>query len=66
MYFKFDLDLQDSINISKWTRENRMKINNTKTKEMVIWFCKDPRHSDSIPRILIDGVGIEVSTKPKY
>ncbi len=52
--------IQDSVNvISKWPRANRKKINTTKTKEMVICFCKNPEHTDSIPRILIDGVGIE-------
>ncbi len=30
----------------------------TKT-EMVICFCKDPAHTASIPRTLIDGVGME-------
>ncbi len=37
-------ELQESVNIiSEWSREYRMKINVTKTKEMVICFCKDTR-----------------------
>ena len=47
--------LQESADIiTYWSRNNDMRINATKTKEMVICFCRNDNHVASIPRIVID------------
>ena len=47
--------LQESADIiTDWSRNNDMRINATKTKEMVICFCRNDNHVASIPRIVID------------
>ncbi len=52
--------LQESVHIiSKWTKENNMVINASKTKETVICFCKDEHHVENIPRIRIEDIPIE-------
>ncbi len=42
-----------------------MKINSTKTKEMLICFCKDSGHCRTIPIINMDGNDIERVTRCK-
>ncbi len=42
-----------------------MKINSTKTKEMIICFCKDSGHCRTIPNINVDGNDIERVTTCK-
>ncbi len=52
--------LQESVDIvSKWIKQNNMIINASKTKEMVICFCKDEHHIENIPRIRIEDIPIE-------
>ena len=47
--------LQESADIiTDWSRNNGVRINATKTKEMVICFCRNDNHVASIPRIVID------------
>ena len=58
--------LQQSANIvSDWSVRNDMKINSTKTKEMLICFCKDSGHCRTIPNINVDGNDIERVTTCK-
>ncbi len=60
--------LQDSANIiSDWSTRNAMKINSTKTKEMLICFCENPDHVN-VPTIKIDGHEVDrvETTKVKY
>ncbi len=58
--------LQQSANIvSDWSVRNDMKINSTKTKEMLICFCKDSDHCRTIPNINVDGNDIERVTTCK-
>ena len=46
--------LQESADIiTYWSRNNDMRINATKTKEMIICFCRNDNHLASIPRIVI-------------
>ena len=45
--------------ITYWSRPNDMRINATKTKEMIIYFCRNDNHVESIPRIVIDDNDIE-------
>ena len=42
-----------------------MRINATKTKEMVICFCRNDNHVASIPRIVIDNNDIARVTQAK-
>ena len=42
-----------------------MRINATKTKEMVICFCRNGNHVASIPRIVINNNNIERVTQAK-
>ena len=51
--------------ITYWSRINDMRINATKTKEMVICFCRNDNHVASIPRIVIDNNDIERVTQAK-
>ena len=58
--------LQESADIiTDWSRNNDMRINATKTKEMVICFCRNVTHIASIPRIVIDDNDIERVTQAK-
>ena len=52
--------LQESADIiTDWSRNNDMRINATKTKEMVICFCHNDNHVASIPRIVIGNNDIQ-------
>ena len=52
--------LQESADIiTYWSMNNDMRINATKTKEMIICFCRNDNHIASIPRIVIDNNDIE-------
>ena len=51
--------------IIDWSRNNDMRINATKTKEIVICFCRSGNHVASIPRIVIDNNDIERVTQAK-
>ena len=66
MYFKFDIGItrigQHNIEIDQ---RKAHEVNTTKAKDMVICFCKDPGHTYTIPRILIDGIGIECVNQAK-
>ena len=58
--------LQESADIiTDWSRNNDMRINATKTKEMVICFCRNDNHVASIPRIVIDNNDIARVTQAK-
>ena len=58
--------LQESADIiTDWSRNNDMRINATKTKEMVICFCRSVNHVASIPRIVIDNNDIARVTQAK-
>ena len=58
--------LQESADIiTDWSRNNDIRINATKTKEMVICFCRNDNHVASIPRIVIDNNDIERVTQAK-
>ena len=58
--------LQESTDIiTDWSRNNDMRINATKTKEMVICFCRNDNHVASIPRIVIDNNDIARVTQAK-
>ena len=58
--------LQESADIiTDWSRHNYMRINATKTKEMIICFCRNDNHVGSIPRIVIDVNHIERVTHAK-
>ena len=58
--------LQESADIiTDWSRNNDMRINATKTKEMVICFCRNVNHVASIPRIVIDNNDIARVTQAK-
>ena len=58
--------LQESADIiTDWSRNNDMRINATKTKEMVICFCLNGNHVAYIPRIVIDNNDIERVTQAK-
>ena len=58
--------LQESADIiTDWSRNNDMRINATKTKEMVICFCRNDNHVASIPRIVIDNNDIARITQAK-
>ena len=58
--------LQESADIiTDWSRINDMRINATKTKEMVICFCHNDNHVASSPRIVIDNNDIERVTQAK-
>ena len=43
----------------KWTEENYMKLNNEKSKEMIISFAKNGNFRHTIPNIKIDGIDVE-------
>ncbi len=52
--------LQDSANdVAQWSKENDMRLNPKKTKEMLISFAREPTHVNSVPNINIDGVDID-------
>ena len=52
--------MQESVDIaSKWTEENYMKLNNEKSKEMIISFAKNGNFRHTIPNINIDGIDVE-------
>ena len=52
--------IQQSADIAvMWSDDNDMKINESKTKEMLVCFTRDPECGDSIPNIVINGVDIE-------
>ncbi len=52
--------LQESVDtVTKWTKENNMIINASKSTEMVICFCKDEHHVENIPRTKIEDLPIE-------
>ena len=52
--------MQESVDIaSKWTEENYMKLNNEKSKEMIISFAKNGNFRHTIPNIKIDGIDVE-------
>ena len=56
--------IQDSANIiAQWSSDNDMRINTSKTKEMVICFCKDRTYVESLPYIDINGTDIERVTQ---
>ncbi len=58
--------LQESADIrTDWSRHNDMRINATKTKEMIICFFGNDNHVASIPRIVIDDNDIERVTHAK-
>ena len=58
--------LQESADIiTDWPRHNDMRINATKTTEMIICFCRNDNHVASIPRIVIDNNDIERVTQAK-
>ena len=58
--------LQDSADIiTDWSCHNDMRINATKTKEMIICFCRNDNHVASSPRIVIDDNYIERITHAK-
>ena len=60
--------LQESADISyitDWSRHNDVRINATKTKEMIICACRNDIHVESIPRIVIDDNDIERVTQAK-
>ena len=58
--------LQESADIiTYWSRNNDMRINATKTKEIVICFCRNDNHVASMPRIVIDNNDIERVTQAK-
>ena len=51
--------IQESADIAhKWSQDNDMRINSSKTKEMCIYFSKDSDFNDSMPNIMIDDVNI--------
>ena len=52
--------MQEAVDIaSKWTEENYMKLNNEKSKEMIISFAKNGNFRHTIPNIKIDGIDVE-------
>ena len=52
--------MQESVDIaSKWTEENYMKINNEKSKDMIISFAKNCNFRHTIPNIKIGGIDVE-------
>ena len=52
--------MQESVDIaSKWTEENYMKLNNEKSKEMIISFDKNCNFRHTIPNIKIDAIDVE-------
>lgn len=52
--------IQESADIAlQWTNDNDMKINTTKTVEMVIDFSKGKVKSTALPNITMDGIRIE-------
>ena len=52
--------MEESVDIaSKWTEENCMKLNNEKSKEMIISFAKNGNFRHTIPNIEIDGIDVE-------
>ena len=58
--------IQDSANITaQWSNDNDMRINTSKTKEMVICFCTDRTRVESLPYININGTDIERDTQAK-
>ncbi len=61
-----DSHLQDAVDdILAWSEANQMKLNPQKTKEMIICFCRNGSHHDSIPNISIDGRMVDRVTEAK-
>ena len=58
--------IQDSADVvEQWSRNNDMRINTTKTKEMVICFRRDNTFVDSLPHIYMNGNYIERVSQAK-
>ena len=58
--------IQDSANIiAQWSSNNDTRIDTSKTKEMVIYFCKDRMYVESLPNVDIKGTDIERVTQAK-
>ena len=58
--------LQESADIiTDWSRQNDMRINATQTNEMIICFCRNDNHVESIPRIVVGDNDIERVTHAK-
>ena len=58
--------IQDSANIiAQWSNDNDKRINTSKTKEMVICFCRDRTYVESLLYIDINGTDIEKVTQAK-
>ena len=52
--------MQESVDVaSKWTEENYMKLNNEKSKEMIISFANNGNFRHTIPNVKIDGIDVE-------
>ncbi len=50
-------NIQESVDIAiSWSEENNMCIN---SEEMLICFCKDERHKESVPNLHVNGDIIE-------
>ena len=55
-----DTQIQQSADILvKWSTDNDMKINESKTKEMVICFSRTKNNADTVPHICINDTLIE-------
>ena len=58
--------LQQSVDvITNWARDNAMRVNTKKTKEMMICFCRDETPVTATPTVVIDGNTIERMTQAK-
>ena len=58
--------LQQSVDvITNWTRDNDMRVNTNRTKEMMICFCRDETHVAATPTVVIDGNTIKRVTQVK-
>ena len=58
--------LQESVNIAcQWSVENDMKINDNKTQELLICFCKDSFHATNLPNIVVDEKPIDRVSQAK-
>ena len=53
----YEICTVNSASVAEWSKENDMRINTSKTKEMVISFGKGT--VESIPNIVIDACDIE-------
>ena len=58
--------IQDSADlVEQWSYNNEMRINTSKTKEMVICFRRDRTFVDSLPYIYMNGNYIEIVSQAK-